>query len=206
MTRTEDTLEAIARIALVCRTGVREFDAMIAWNAEPSMAGGSGRRAGISDPTPGAVQNAEVWLAKQRQFRADVVGIHAAIRKAERTMLAILDEAPVLNDRERMRASCVCGCGELASVNPKTQQADRKGFSLKCYFKDLRSTKPSHPIDSVLHEMVDTALGMGAQTQVEPKAPAAHFVYCSNCVTDYPVCGDPHVWLEQHKAQCGVNA
>lgn len=40
---------------------------------------------------------------------------------------------------------------------------------------------------------------------VEPSAPNAS-VYCSNCVTDYPVCGDPHVWLEEHKAQCGVNA
>lgn len=204
MTRTEDTLEAIARIALVCRTGIRQYDAAIAWNAEPSMAGGSGRRAGISDPTPGAVQNAEVWLAKQRQLRADIVGIHAAIRKAERTMLAILDEAPVLNERERMRASCVCGCGELASVNPKTQQADRKGFSIKCYFKDLRGTKTSHPIDNVLHEMVDTALGMGVATQVVAPI-AAHTVTCQACATDYrlPADTDPQTWYLEHRAQCG---
>ena len=37
---------------------------------------------------------------------------------------------------------------------------------------------------------------------VEPSAPNAS-VYCSNCVTDYLVCGDPHVWLEDHKARCG---
>lgn len=148
MTRAEDTLEAVARLALVCRTGIRAYDNQIAWQAEPSMAGGGGRRAGISDPTPMAVQNAEEWLAKQRQLRADIVGVHAALRKIERTMHAVLDEAPILNDRERMRASCVCGCGEWASVNPKTQQANLKGYAKNCYWVQYREGKQPHPAAS----------------------------------------------------------
>lgn len=145
MTRSEDTLEAIAKIAIICRSGIAAYDRQIEWQAEPSMAGGSGRRAGVSDPTPQAAENAEAWLAKQRQLRADIVGVHAALRKIERTMLAVLEEAPLLTERERMRASCVCGCGEVAAVNPKTQQANLKGFAKGCYWKQYREGKLPHP-------------------------------------------------------------
>lgn len=82
------------------------------------------------------------------------------------------------------------------SVDPTcTRNAVRGGVCWACYQRKRRS---------VTHMAQQSVVGSLASEPrpVEPSAPNAS-VYCSNCVTDYPVCGDPHVWLEHHKAQCG---
>ncbi len=207
MTPQQNNARTAARLLVHIANHLPAYDQQIAFQAEPSMAGGGGRRAsGVSDPTAGALANAEKWLQRQRQLRATLVGIAHSVKAAERELLEVLAEAP-LTERERMRASCKeVFCDEWASVNPKTQQADRKGFCIACYFKDRR-----HPIDSVLHEVIDTALGMGVATQVvapivasQPDA-TPNMVYCSVCVTDYPLpLGvDLVAWKAEHRASCG---
>lgn len=140
MTRSQDIVSVTTTVLTRLAPHLPAYDRQIEFMAEPSMAGGNGRGSGVSDPTAGAVQNAEKWLNRQRQLRADLVGLLHSVRAVEREMLAVLAEAP-LSDRERMRASCKeVFCGKWASVNPKTQQADKKGFCVDCW-RDERSAQ-----------------------------------------------------------------
>lgn len=141
MTPQQNIVRATAKRLVHLANFLPDYDRMIEFMASPSMAGGNGRGSGVSDPTAGAVANAEKWLSRQRQLRADLVGLAHTVAAKEREMLTVLAEAP-LTDRERMRASCKeVFCGEWASVNPKTQQANLKGWCENHYWKDYRKPK-----------------------------------------------------------------
>jgi hypothetical protein len=129
----------------------------------------------------------------------------AQLRWAQRRVQTIIRQHPdVARDIEATLAKLTCdGTYDALCKRPMW----KAGKCQQCFNNDAKARQRARerrtPVDmSTLRVLEPVAYDT---RPVEPAAPNAS-VYCSNCVTDYLVCGDPHVWLEQHKAQCGVSS
>lgn len=124
------------------------------------------------------------------------------LRWAQTRVNTLIRQHPDLaRDAEATKASLVCD----GTYDPLCKRASWKdGKCQQCYNNDAKARQRARdrrtPVDTSTCEAL-ASLAYDTRP-VEPSAPNAS-VYCSNCVTDYPVHGDPHVWLEQHRAQCG---